>query len=154
LTLNDVTITGDNVRIVASSISVNNLTLNIGGYATGFRATAGITITVRGAFITDGSAGNLAILRSLTAASAFTLSKTTGMVSEDYLSLRDSAATGGAVWYAGANSTNTSGNSGWIFTAPPAWANISSFDTAGQATIGAINTSAKTAIATIDTKSV
>jgi len=36
----------------------------------------------------------------------------------DYMSIKDSTATGGAAWYAGANSTNVSGNTGWIFSAP------------------------------------
>ena len=49
-----------------------------------------------------------------------TLSKSSGTVSVDYLSIRDTNATGGADWYAGANSTNVSNNTGWIFTAPPA----------------------------------
>jgi hypothetical protein len=37
----------------------------------------------------------------------------------DYVSLKDSTATGGASFYAGANSTDVSGNTGWTFTAPP-----------------------------------
>jgi hypothetical protein len=34
--------------------------------------------------------------------------------------LKDNTATGGATFYAGANSTNVSGNTGWTFTAPSA----------------------------------
>jgi hypothetical protein len=67
----------------------------------------------------SGTAGNLVTITSGTAGTAATLSKASGTVSADYLSLKDSAATGGASWYAGANSTNVSGNSGWIFSAPP-----------------------------------
>jgi hypothetical protein len=37
----------------------------------------------------------------------------------DYLSIKDSNATGGATWYAGANSVDAGNNTGWIFTAPP-----------------------------------
>jgi hypothetical protein len=37
----------------------------------------------------------------------------------DYLSIKDSNATGGAAWYAGTHSTNVSNNLGWTFTAPP-----------------------------------
>jgi len=66
----------------------------------------------------SGAAGNILTIASVTAAT-HTLSKATGTVSADYLSLTNSIATGGATWYAGANSTNVSGNTGWIFTAPP-----------------------------------
>jgi hypothetical protein len=67
----------------------------------------------------SGTAGNLVTIVSSSAGTAATLSKASGTVSANYLSLKDSAATGGAAWYAGANSTNVSGNSGWIFTGPP-----------------------------------
>jgi len=49
-----------------------------------------------------------------------TLSKSSGTVSVDYLSIQDSNATGGATWTAGANSVDAGNNTGWIFTAPPA----------------------------------
>jgi hypothetical protein len=78
-------------------------------------------------FTLTGTAGNIITITSNSAGSATTLSKSSGTVSCDYLSLKDSAATGGASWYAGANSTNVSGNTGWIFTAPPVTANTSSF---------------------------
>jgi len=58
-------------------------------------------------------------VESSSAGSAATLSKSSGTVSCDYLVLKDSAASGGASWYAGANSISVSGNSGWVFTAPP-----------------------------------
>jgi hypothetical protein len=53
-------------------------------------------------------------------AASHTLSKSSGTVSADFLSISQSTATGGAGWYAGANSTNGGNNAGWIFTAPPA----------------------------------
>jgi len=71
-------------------------------------------------FNVSGTAGNLVTLQSTTSGTQFTLSKASGTVSRDYLSIKDSNATGGATWYAGANSTNVSNNSGWTFTAPPA----------------------------------
>jgi hypothetical protein len=67
----------------------------------------------------SGTAGNLVTITSGTAGTAATLSKASGTVSSNYLSLKDSTATGGAAWYAGANSTNVSGNSGWIFSNAP-----------------------------------
>lgn len=80
----------------------------------------GTTQTITGTFGVSGTAGNLATIRSSTSGAQFTLSKASGTVSVDYLSIQDSNATGGAAWYAGTNSTNVSNNSGWIFTAPPA----------------------------------
>jgi hypothetical protein len=85
---------------------------------TTFTFTAGTTQTVTN-FNVSGTAGNLVTINSSTSGTAATLSKSSGTVSSDYLSIRDSTATGGATWYAGANSTNVSGNTGWIFTAPP-----------------------------------
>ena len=67
----------------------------------------------------SGTSGNLVTITSSIAGTAATLSKSSGTVSSNYLSLKDSTATGGASWYAGANSTNVSNNTGWIFTAPP-----------------------------------
>jgi hypothetical protein len=78
--------------------------------------TAGTTTTFNN-FNLNGTAGNLITIASATAAT-HTLSKASGTVSCDYLSITNSIATGGASWYAGANSTNVSGNTGWIFTAP------------------------------------
>jgi len=77
-------------------------------------------------FSLTGTAGNLITINSSSAGTQATLSKSSGTVSCNYLSIKDSAATGGASWYAGTTSTNVSGNTGWIFTAPPA-GNTSSF---------------------------
>jgi hypothetical protein len=79
--------------------------------------TAGTTSTVT-TFSLTGSAGNLVTVGSVTAAT-HTLSKSGGTVSVDYLSISQSIATGGAAWYAGANSTNGGSNTGWIFSAAP-----------------------------------
>ena len=87
---------------------------------------AGSTQTVTN-FNVSGTAGNLVTLQSTTPGVQFTLSKASGTVSRDYLSIKDSAATGGAAWYAGANSTNVSNNTGWTFTAPPGGSPTGSF---------------------------
>jgi hypothetical protein len=79
--------------------------------------TAGTTTTFSD-FSLSGTAGNLITIGSVTAAS-HTLSKASGTVSRDFLSISRSTATGGAAWYAGANSTDGGNNTGWIFTAPP-----------------------------------
>jgi len=66
----------------------------------------------------SGETTRLLTIGSVTAAS-HTLSKASGTVSSDFLSISRSTATGGAGWYAGANSTDGGNNTGWIFTAPP-----------------------------------
>jgi hypothetical protein len=80
--------------------------------------TAGRTTTVTTATMT-GSAGNLITLQSGTAASAFTLTKAGGgtVCTLDYLSVKDSTASPASTWFAGANSTDVSGNTNWSFTA-------------------------------------
>ncbi len=117
--------------------STFNCTLNQGGAGaltiTGSNTFSDITNTVQPAsvlftaattstftnFNLSGTSGNLITIGSVTAAS-HTLSKASGTVSSDFLSISQSTATGGAGWYAGANSTDGGNNSGWIFTAPPA----------------------------------
>jgi hypothetical protein len=79
--------------------------------------TAGTTQTISN-WLVGGTVGNLVTIASATAAS-HTLSKASGIVSSNYLSISRSTATGGAAWYAGANSTNGGNNSGWIFLNAP-----------------------------------
>ena len=85
--------------------------------ATSILFTAGTTNTFEN-WNASGTTGKVLTISSVTAAT-HTLSKSSGVVNADYLSLTNSIATGGATWYAGANSTNVSGNTGWIFTAAP-----------------------------------
>jgi len=120
--------------------STFNCTLNQGGAGaltiTGSNTFSNITNTVQPAsvlftaattstftnFSLSGTTGNLITIGSVTAASHM-LSKASGTVSADFLSISRSTATGGAGWYAGANSTDGGNNSGWIFTAPPSGSN-------------------------------
>ena len=67
-------------------------------------------------FNLNGSAGNLITIGSVTAAS-HTLSKASGAVSVDYVSISRSTATGGATWTAGSNSVDGGNNTGWVFSA-------------------------------------
>lgn len=66
-----------------------------------------------------GSSGNVITINSSSGGSQATLKQITGQVSCDWLNLTDSASEWVA-FYAGANSSNTSNNSGWIFSAAPA----------------------------------
>jgi hypothetical protein len=86
--------------------------------------TPGITITVDN-FNVSGVGGNYVSL--LGAGGSFTLSKSSGVVSCNWLDITNCDATGGATWYAGADSTNGGGNTGWIFTAPPSGGPTGSF---------------------------
>jgi hypothetical protein len=85
--------------------------------ATSILFTAGTTSTFAD-WNASGESTRLLTIGSVTAAS-HTLSKASGTVSADFLSISRSTATGGAGWYAGVNSTDGGNNTGWIFTAPP-----------------------------------
>jgi hypothetical protein len=76
---------------------------------------AGATQTVSN-FTLSGISGSPVTLLSTVDGSQFTLSKSSGTVTANYLSIKDSNATGGAVWNA-LNGTNVDlGNiSGWLF---------------------------------------
>jgi hypothetical protein len=115
-----------------------NITLNQGGAGaltiTSAEAFANITNTYKtigaasiliggtltlGNFEASGESGRLLTIASTSNGTARTLTKSGGIVSVNFVSIRDSTATGGATWYAGSNSTNVSNNTGWIFTAAP-----------------------------------
>jgi len=115
---------GAGALTISGSNTFNNITNTV--QPTTFNFTSGTTTTVTN-FNVSGTSGSLVTLKASTAGTQFTISKSSGIVSSDYLSITDSAATGGATWYAGANSTNVSNNSGWIFTAPPVTTNTGSF---------------------------
>ena len=113
---------GAGALTIASStgVTVTIGTINNSVTPSAFTFTSGATYAVTN-FNVNGTAGNLVTIIASTAGTAATLSKSSGIVSSDYLSIRDSTATPTSLtWYAGANSTNVSNNSGWIFTAPPA----------------------------------
>jgi hypothetical protein len=102
-------------NVNGTGTGIGTLTIQAPNNVTFFSGiTTGLT-----SLVATGSAGNIITIKSSTAGSASTISKTSGTVSADYLSLKDSKAQGGAAWYAGTNSTNVSGNTGWIFTDPP-----------------------------------
>ncbi len=75
------------------------------------------TTTTVSAFTLGGTSGHPVTLNSSSSGTAATLSKASGTVSVSNLSIKDSAATGGAAWqaYLTNGNTNTSGNSGWVF---------------------------------------
>jgi len=103
------TISGSN-----SFTNITNTYKSVG--ATTIRFTAGTTQTFTN-FNASGEATRLLTIDTTTSGTQATLSKSFGTVNVEYLSIRDSNATGGAGWFAGTTSTNVSNNTGWIFTA-------------------------------------
>lgn len=73
----------------------------------------GATVTINGPLARNGD-GRLTV-NSSSAGTAATLSSASGRCQSDYLVVTDIAVTGGADWYAGHNSVDVSGNSGWIW---------------------------------------
>jgi hypothetical protein len=71
-------------------------------------------------FTATGTSGNVLTLLSNSPGFKFTISKSSGQVLLDYVSITDSIATGGARFYAGVHSTNGGNNTGWIFSSPSA----------------------------------
>ena len=111
----------------ALTISSSN---TFGDISNSYSATGATTITLAANqtvanFTATGTVGKVLTLNSSASGTRRTLTKTGGgVVSVDYMSIRDSGAAGtGATWYAGANSTNVSNNTGWIFTAPTGGSN-------------------------------
>lgn len=97
------------INSAPSGCSFNNITIE-GPVEVEF--THAQTVTIVSGFTTVGSGVSM---YSSFANTPFTLSKTSGAVNVTGVTLRDSTATGGAVFTA-INSTDVSGNTGWIFT--------------------------------------
>jgi hypothetical protein len=119
-TFNNLSISGGGAGavIITGSNSFNRFPQVVGGTKT-IQITAGTTQTFRTAAVDSfGNGSNVITIQSTSGGSTYTFTRANGIVSADYISLQDSIATGGAEWYAGANSTNVSGNTGWYFTVP------------------------------------
>lgn len=83
------------------------------------------TITLPGSTTTtlisgSGLANGTNVITFGASAGSATVSKSSGTLSWNYVSLTNIPSTGGATFYAGANSTDGGGNTGWIFTNAPA----------------------------------
>lgn len=111
------TLSNDGAGALTITGSNTFTTITNGVQPTTFTFTAATTTTVTN-WLVGGTPGNLVTIGSATAAT-HTLSKSSGYVSTNYLSISRSTATGGAIWYAGANSTDGGNNSGWIFANGP-----------------------------------
>lgn len=117
LTFSTVNFGGDNVVLTGDN-TFNVFGLSNAECTIGLKITSGSTQTFT-SMVGSGGGGDVAILLSTTAGVPHTLVCAQG-ASIDYTSIKDSTATGVSVFYAGANSTNVSGNTGWVFAAPSA----------------------------------
>jgi hypothetical protein len=101
-------------------------------YAVTITLPASGTTTVN-QWLATGANGAVLTLNSSTTGVTSTLALSgPGPVAVDYMSIRDSTATPSTnTWYAGANSTNISNNTGWIFAAFVPQAIISNFNLNG-----------------------
>lgn len=142
---NNISVTGAAGTVTFGNMAVVNLTFGsgAGGYVlngswnfsgvwtiTGATtitmiASGQISCTASAVIKVVSSAGNLVTFVSSVPGTFWTINKTNGMLNLDWVSLTDSHATGGAGFYAGANSTNGGGNTGWLFTQMP-WGTIKS----------------------------
>lgn len=117
LTYNNITISASGAgKILFTDSNTFNVFTCFGPKS--LRFTVGTTMTLTGTPVMSGTAGNLITIDSSSAGSVASISKASGVVSCDYLSLKDNTATGGAAFFAGTHSTNVSGNTGWTFSAP------------------------------------
>ena len=112
---------GAGALTISGSNTFNNITDTVQPSTVTF--TAGTTQTVSN-FDLAGTAGNLVTINSSTPGSQFTLSKASGTVNAQYLSIQDSNATGGAVWYADATNVDGGNNTGWLGFAVAATGNM------------------------------
>jgi hypothetical protein len=111
---------GTGALTISGSNAFNNVTATITATsAASILFTAGTTQTVT-QFTASGTSGNLLTLNSTTAGATYTLSDSAGGNSVSYCSIKDSIATGGAVWLAYTTNGNVDdgNNTGWDFSAP------------------------------------
>ncbi len=90
------------------------------------RFVSSTTTTFLTANFPGGASGALLTVRSVTAASAATITSAFTL-STDFVAMQDLTGAGSTPHYAGANSTNTSGNTNWTFTGPPSASNFLMF---------------------------
>ena len=97
------------------------------------------TTTTVSALSLQGTSGNLVTLQSSSAGTRATLSKASGTVDVSYLSIKDSAATGGASFFAqtGNGNIDAGNNTGWSFATRTAVTGVGAAGSAGDASVTA-----------------
>lgn len=104
---------------IGGSNSFSGIQFSDASNARTLQFTAATTTTIRSAsgWQVNGTSGKLMTVTSGTAAT-HTITCASGTISSDYLNVSYSIATGGARFFAGANSTDSLNNTGWYFAAP------------------------------------
>ncbi|OGJ01295.1 hypothetical protein A3G98_01570 [Candidatus Nomurabacteria bacterium RIFCSPLOWO2_12_FULL_37_8] len=116
-TYNNLTITGDNVTITGNN-TFNVMALNNPDLTTGVIIGTGSTQTITN-LTTTAAATDVVVLSGVAGGGTETLTSSTSQICVDYLTITNLTAAGTAAWYAGANSTDGTGNGGWLFEACP-----------------------------------
>lgn len=154
ITTNSVTVNCPLVFQGTAKYSINGALTQSSSYSTTFSSgnlqfTANTTNTF-GTFSTSGT--TVKYLSSSTPGTQATISQASGTVNATYLTIQDSAATGGATWYALFTNNNVSSgdNSGWIFATPNLSTSTTSTSTIGfQYTFAKLLSYLSTSVATI-----
>lgn len=98
---------------------------------------ATVTITGVSAIVGDGRVQ----ITSTAPGTQASISQASGLVSCDWMVLQDSHALGGAAFYAGADSTNVSDNTGWTFADTDSGASTYSYSASATGSVGATSIS-------------
>jgi len=114
---NDFVISGGGAGAI--TIAINNNTFN--RIYTDGAGTKAIILPTTTTLISGSGLGNGTNVITFTASGATaTISKSSGVLSWDYVNLTNIPSAGGATFYAGSHSTDGGGNTGWNFTDAPA----------------------------------
>jgi len=115
-TFNNLWITTSDISVITGSNTFNELKIDA---PITLYFISGTTTSVS-SFVAVGDSENLITLNLPPEDTGqFILSKSSGIVSCDYLDISNSNATGGATWYAGSHSADTTNNDGWLFEDAP-----------------------------------
>ncbi|MFA5157621.1 MAG: fibronectin type III domain-containing protein [Patescibacteria group bacterium] len=129
---------GTAVLTFSGAFTFANMTMASAGTRT-VKFTSGTTYTMTGSNFLNGTSGNLVTIDSSDGSTQFTLTKASGMVIADYVSVSHSNVTGGAKWFVTSNSTpypdpNINGNTGWLTDpTPPTNPTVSAVTVGGNA---------------------
>lgn len=117
--INTLTITGNNVNIFFGTNNITYLKLNNAGQSIGTLFQDAQTFNIVGNFSTNGSAGNLVKMSSITPGSQYTLDANTNKYSVSFTSIQDAAGQNGT-WNALIlnGCVDVSGNTGITFSTP------------------------------------
>jgi len=110
----------------------------------------GVTNTIT-SLVSNGTSGHLAVINSDLSGSPATINKTSGVVSLNYASIKDSTATGGASWqaYTSNGNVDATGNTGWLFTPLSNATQITSFNFTSPAVTGTVDNTNHTVALTV-----